>query len=52
MPNSSPTAIPRRQLSLWQQRVQLMRNVAAVETSRHYLAAQGDSFDVALVSAY
>ena len=43
---------PARQLSLWQQRVQLMRNVAAIETSRHYLAAQGDSFDVALVSAY
>ena len=43
---------PARQLLLWQQRVQLMRNVAAIETSRHYLAAQGDSFDVALVSAY
>ena len=35
---------PARQLSLWQQRVQLMRNVAAVETSRHYLAAQGRQF--------
>lgn len=43
---------PARQLALWQQRVQLMRNVAAVEGSRHYLAAQGGNFDVALVSAY
>jgi hypothetical protein len=43
---------PARQLSLWQQRVRLMRDVAAVETSRHYLAAQGRNFDVALVSAY
>jgi hypothetical protein len=29
-----------------------MRDVAAVEASRHYLAAQGGNFDVALVSAY
>lgn len=43
---------PARQLALWQQRVQLMRDVAAVETSRHYFAAQGGNFDVALVSAY
>lgn len=40
------------QLSLWQQRVDLMRNIAAVETSRHYLAAEGSNLDVALVSAY
>jgi hypothetical protein len=32
--------------------VQLLRGVAAVETSRHYLAAQGGNFDVALVAAY
>lgn len=43
---------PVRQLALWQQRVQLLRDVAEVETSRHYLASQGRSFDVALVSAY
>lgn len=43
---------PARQLPLWQQRVELLRGVAAVETSRHYLAAQGQSFDVALVAAY
>lgn len=43
---------PARQLQLWQQRVQLLRNVAAVETSRHYLAAQGRSFDMTLVAAY
>ena len=43
---------PTRQLALWQQRVQLLRDVAEVETSRHYLASQGRSFDVALVSAY
>src|SRR3990167_1966846 len=40
------------QLSLWQERVELMRNIAAVETSRHYLAAEGGNLDVALVSAY
>ena len=43
---------PSAQLSLWQQRVDLMRNIAAVETSRHYLAAEGGNLDVALVSAY
>lgn len=41
-----------RQLALWQQRVQLLRDVAAVETSRHYLAAEGRNLDVALVAAY
>lgn len=43
---------PTTQLSLWQERVDLMRNIAAVETSRHYLAAEGGNLDVALVSAY
>ena len=43
---------PARRLPLWQQRVELLRGVAAVETSRHYLASQGGSFDVALVAAY
>jgi hypothetical protein len=43
---------PSRQLNLWQQRVQLLRNVAVLETSRHYLAAEGRNFDVALVSTY
>lgn len=43
---------PEQQLALWQRRVQLLRDVAAVETSRHYLAAEGRSLDVALVAAY
>jgi len=43
---------PSRALPLWQQRVELLRGVAAVETSRQYLAAQGGNFDVALVAAY
>lgn len=43
---------PDRQLELWQQRLQLLRSVAALEASRHYLAAEGRNFDVALVSAY
>lgn len=41
-----------QQLDLWQQRVELMRDVAAIEASRHYLASRGDSLDVALVAAY
>jgi hypothetical protein len=41
-----------RQLDLWQQRVQLLRDVAAMETSRRYLASEGRNFDVALVAAY
>jgi len=43
---------PARNLSLWQQRVELLRGVAAVETSRQYMASQGGNFDVALVAAY
>jgi hypothetical protein len=43
---------PSRQLALWQQRVQVLRDVAAVETSRRYLASEGRNFDVALVAAY
>ena len=43
---------PARQLAFWQQRVELLRTVAALETSRHYLASQGRNFDMALVSAY
>ena len=46
------TRDPALALPLWQQRVQLLRGVAAVETSRRYLAAQGRSFDVSLVAAY
>jgi len=46
------TRDPALALPLWQQRVQLLRGVAAVETSRRYLAAQGRNFDVALVAAY
>lgn len=43
---------PARQLALWQQRVQVLRDVAAVEASRRYLASEGRNFDVALVAAY
>jgi hypothetical protein len=32
--------------------VQLLRDVAAMETSRRYLASEGRNFDVALVAAY
>jgi hypothetical protein len=32
--------------------VQLLRNVAALEASRHYLASEGRNLDVALVAAY
>jgi hypothetical protein len=43
---------PKQALPLWQQRVELLRGVAAVETSRRYVAAQGGNFDLALVAAY
>jgi hypothetical protein len=43
---------PSRALPLWRKRVELLRGVAAVETSRRYVAAQGGNFDVALVAAY
>lgn len=49
---STGAADASQQLTLWQQRVDLMRDVAAIEASRHYLASQGDSLDVALVAAY
>jgi hypothetical protein len=42
----------KQQLALWQQRVNLLREIASLETSRHYYAAEGRSLDVALVSAY
>jgi hypothetical protein len=43
---------PRQSVPLWQRRVELLRGVAAVETSRHYMASQGGNFDVALVATY
>ncbi len=43
---------PARQRDLWQQRIVLLREAASLEASRHYLAANGQGFDVALVSAY
>ena len=43
---------PDAQLPLWRQRLQLLRQVAALEASRHYLASEGRSLDVALVAAY
>jgi len=42
----------KQQFSLWQQRVNLLRQIASLETSRHYYAAEGRNLDVALVSAY
>jgi len=41
-----------QQLALWQQRVNLLQQMASLETSRHYYAAEGRGFDIALVSAY
>ena len=41
-----------QQFALWQQRVNLLRQIASLETSRHYYAAEGRNLDVALVSAY
>ena len=43
---------PTRQRALWQQRILLLREAASLETSRHYLAANGQGLDVALVTAY
>jgi hypothetical protein len=43
---------PARQRELWRQRVWLLRQAASLETSRHYLAANGQRLDVALVAAY
>lgn len=45
-------APPERRLALWQQRVALLREVAGLESSRHYLAAQGHNLDLAMVSTY
>lgn len=41
-----------QRLELWHQRVNLLRQAASLESSRHYYAAEGRSLDVALVSAY
>lgn len=41
-----------RQLDLWQQRVALLRDVASLESSRHYLAAEGRGLELAMVSTY
>ena len=49
--NSAPLT-DKQQLALWQQRVSLLQQIASLETSRHYYAAEGRSLDVALVSAY
>ena len=49
---ASASTDTRSQLPLWQQRVDLLRDVAAIEASRHYLASQGKRLDVALVAAY
>jgi hypothetical protein len=45
-------ADPAGQLALWQQRILLLREAASLEASRHYLAANGQNLDVALVAAY
>lgn len=41
-----------RQLDLWQQRVALLRDVASLESSRHYLAAEGRGMELAMVATY
>lgn len=43
---------PARQRALWRQRILLLRQAASLETSRHYLAANGQRLDVTLVAAY
>ena len=43
---------PSRQRALWQQRIVLLRESTSLEASRHYLAANGQGLDVALVAAY
>lgn len=45
-------AAPSQQFALWQQRVSLLRDVAGLESSRHYLAAEGRGLDLAMVSTY
>lgn len=45
-------ATPNQQFALWQQRVSLLRDVAGLESSRHYLAAEGRGLDLAMVSTY
>lgn len=39
-------------LPLWQQRVAVLRELAGLETSRQWLASQGERYDGALVVAY
>lgn len=41
-----------QQLDLWQQRVALLRDVASLESSRHYLAAEGRGMELAMVATY
>ena len=43
---------PARQGALWRQRIVLLRESTSLEASRHYLAANGQALDVALVAAY
>lgn len=40
------------QLPLWRERVAVLRQLAGLETSRHWLASQGERYDGALVAAY
>ena len=43
---------PASQIALWRRRILLLREAASLEASRHYLAANGQNLDVALVAAY
>lgn len=42
----------RQQLTLWQQRVELLRDYAGLESTRHWLASQGERLDGSLVTVF
>ena len=49
---SQPDIASTRRQELWQQRVDLLQQLAGVEATSRWLAAQGASNDTALVSVY
>ena len=49
---AQPNLADARKQELWQQRVDLLQQLAGVEATSRWLAAQGTSNDTALVSVY
>lgn len=49
---SQPGMDAGRKAALWQQRIDLMQQLAGVESTARWLAAQGSLYDAALVSVY